>query len=200
MLTSQRIALCWRRLFSCRISSKTKELTAHFTHEFRLPVMFVWSSGVQWDSLILKILRELQADAPLQGALSENQEVNWAPWLGNPLAFGAVAFRIFYDKPEVRTSSATTDVCTLVMAEDWMLSAVLPLEKSYRYLSLNLFSMVPCLCQYWPFFCILVYGVIIFHARRSLALVFIVWGKQARCREWGTVHRQWSHFYHVYIL
>lgn len=41
--------------------------------------MFVRSSRVQWDSLILKILRELQADAPLQGALPENQEVNWEP-------------------------------------------------------------------------------------------------------------------------
>lgn len=49
--------------------------------------MFVRSSGVQWDSLILKILRELQADVPLQGALPENQEVNGASWLGNPLAF-----------------------------------------------------------------------------------------------------------------
>lgn len=84
--------------------------------------MFVRSSGVQWDSLILKILRVSQADAPLQGALSEIREVSWVPWLGNPLAFWAVAFRILYDKPEVRTSSATTDACTLVMAEDCMLS------------------------------------------------------------------------------
>lgn len=77
---------------------------------------------------------------------------------------------------------------------------LLRLEKSYRYLSLNLFSIVPCLCQYWPFFCIVVYYVTTFHARRSLALVFIVRGKQAHWRERGSFHRHWSHVYHVYIL